>query len=212
MSRLSDLYKAMETLRKEGVSTEDLEQKVGKLEVEIIQKEILPVVRDNIAPALKQVQRELVLVVDYLPGQPISVHLSRKRNITEFISDAVEILPDPAVEHKVGKEHEKQTKRAQKKGLCITYPSGEVLQMSKASDTLTEFIRRVGYQKVRALEIKVDRINLVSNSKDSKYSAEQHEVAKGWYVNTHSNNETKLRQINKISKALGIDVKAELIK
>ena len=35
MSRLSDLYKAMETLRKEGVSTDDLEQKVGELEEEI---------------------------------------------------------------------------------------------------------------------------------------------------------------------------------
>ena len=40
MSRLSDLYKAMETLRKEGVSTEDLEQKVGSLEEDIIKKEI----------------------------------------------------------------------------------------------------------------------------------------------------------------------------
>ena len=35
MSRLSDLYKAMETLRKEGGSTDDLEQKVGELEEEI---------------------------------------------------------------------------------------------------------------------------------------------------------------------------------
>ena len=41
MSRLNDLYKAMETLRKEGASTEDLEQKVGSLEEDIIKKEIL---------------------------------------------------------------------------------------------------------------------------------------------------------------------------
>ena len=48
MSRLSDLYKAMETLRKEGVSTEDLEQKVGSLEEDIIKKEIRPVVTQTI--------------------------------------------------------------------------------------------------------------------------------------------------------------------
>lgn len=36
MSRLSDLYKAMETLRKEGVSTDDLEEIVSSLEEDII--------------------------------------------------------------------------------------------------------------------------------------------------------------------------------
>jgi len=96
MSRLSDLYKAMETLRKEGVSTDDLEQKVGELKEEIIKKEILPVVTETIAPALKQAQRELVLVVDYNPNSPISVHLSRKTNITALL-DAKIMEIDPQV-------------------------------------------------------------------------------------------------------------------
>lgn len=39
MSRLSDLYKAMETLRKEGLSlNEDLERQVSELEENIINK------------------------------------------------------------------------------------------------------------------------------------------------------------------------------
>ena len=42
MSRLSDLYKAMETLRKEGLPVnEDLEQKANEIEEEIIKKDIL---------------------------------------------------------------------------------------------------------------------------------------------------------------------------
>ena len=54
MSRLSDLYKAMETLRKEGLSlNEDLEKQVSDLEENIIKKEILPIVTETIAPALK---------------------------------------------------------------------------------------------------------------------------------------------------------------
>ena len=64
MSRLDDLYKAMETLRKEGLPVDDLEQKVNKLEEEIIKKEILPMLTKTIEPVLKPVQRELVLVVD----------------------------------------------------------------------------------------------------------------------------------------------------
>lgn len=61
MSRLDDLYKAMETLRKEGLPVnDDLEQKASELEEEIIKKEILPVLTKTIEPALKPVQRELV--------------------------------------------------------------------------------------------------------------------------------------------------------
>ena len=51
MSRLGDLYKAMETLRKEGLSlNEDLERQVSELEEDIIKKEILPVVTETIEP------------------------------------------------------------------------------------------------------------------------------------------------------------------
>ena len=77
MGRLSKLYEAIETLRKEGVSTDGLEAKVNQAEEEIIKKEILPIVTKSIAPALKEVQRELVLVVDYMPNEDISVHLTR---------------------------------------------------------------------------------------------------------------------------------------
>lgn len=69
MSRLSDLYKAMETLRKEGLSlNEDLEHQVTELEENIIKKEILPTVRETIAPALKQMKREFVIVIEYKSG------------------------------------------------------------------------------------------------------------------------------------------------
>lgn len=213
MLRLNDLYKAMETLRREGLSlSEDLEKQVNELEENIVKKEILPIVTENIAPALKQVQRELVLVVDYVPGAPISVHLSRKRNFAAGITDAKEILPAPQVMHASNKGHKVQSKKSRRKGLVIEYPNGEILQMSKAGDTLTEFIRRVGYQKVRALGISIYRMNLVSNTIDKKHEANQHQVASGWFVNTHSNGETKVRQIQRISDALHLGIKVELIK
>ena len=100
MSRLSKLYEAMETLRKEGLPVnEDLERKASELEEEIIKKEILPVLSKTIEPALQPVQRELVLVVDYVPGRPLSVHLSRKRNFAADLTDAKEMVLDPEVVH-----------------------------------------------------------------------------------------------------------------
>ncbi len=71
MSRLVDLYKAMETLRKEGLSLNAyLDRQVSDQDGYIIKKEILPIVTETITLAMKQVQRELV-VVDYHVGQNI---------------------------------------------------------------------------------------------------------------------------------------------
>ena len=203
MSRLSDLYKAMETLRKEGLSlNEDLEKQVSELEENIIKKEILPIVTETIAPALKQVQRELVLVVDYVPGMPISVHLSRKRNFAAGISDAKEILPDPQVEHReVGSIGQ----------MRIVFSDGQIIQEDLAAETFRQFVMKVGPEKVRALGMKQNRVPLVSNTLDKKYQSSQKSVGGGWYLITCSNTQTKKRDIERIAKALGIQLRVEII-
>lgn len=145
MSRLSDLYKAMETLRKEGLPVgEDLEKEANELEEEIIKKEILPVLSKTIEPALQPVKRELVLVVDYVPGQPLSVHLSRKRNFAAELTDAKEMVLDPEVVHQ-----ERNTLREDKRGrgpardLSVYFPDGTVIAEKTAADTLEAFVDTV---------------------------------------------------------------------
>ena len=59
-------------------------QQVEELEEEIIKEEILPALSSDIAPRLNPIQRDLVLVVEYHPGEPISVALSRKAKISEM--------------------------------------------------------------------------------------------------------------------------------
>lgn len=212
MSRLSDLYKAMETLRREGLSlNEDLEKQVNELEENIIKKEILPIVTESIAPALKQVQRELVLVVDYVPGSPISVHLSRKRNFTAAISDAKEILPDPQVEHKeIGKTSSKGN-IAPATRLRITLSDGRVIQESQAAETFRQFVIMVGPERVRSLGMTQCKVPLISNTLDSKYKRAQKPVGNGWYLMTNSNTQTKKRDIERIAKELGIKLRVEII-
>lgn len=173
MSRLSDLYKAMETLRKEGLPVdENLEKKANELEEDIIKKEILPVLSKTIEPALQPVKRELVLVVDYIPGQPLSVHLSRKRNFTAEI-DAKEILPDPEVEHKeIGKTVNKTVKQPVTR-LRIIFEDGSVIQERNAAESLIAFVRRVGVERVRSLGIKQCKIPLVSNTIDKNMEVDK---------------------------------------
>lgn len=212
MSRLSDLYKAMETLRREGLSlNEDLEKQVNELEENIIKKEILPIVTETIAPALKQVQRELVLVVDYVPGVPISVHLSRKRNFTAGITDAKEIFPDPQIEHKeLGKTSPKGD-IAPATRLRITLAGGRVIQESQAAETFRQFVMMVGPELVRSLGMTQCKVPLISNTLDSKYKRAQKPVGNGWYLMTNSNTLTKKREIEHIAKELGIKLKVEIV-
>lgn len=213
MSRLGDLYKAMETLRKEGLSlNEDLERQVSELEEDIIKKEILPVVTETIEPALKQVQRDLVLVVDYHPGMPISVSLSRKTNITKLI-DAKKLEADPEVEHKeFGPRKNRTSKIAPKTGLCVYRKNGTIIQEHDAATTFTSAIIEAGLVKVRELGLKFCRVNLVSTTKDKKYGKAQREAAPGLYVLTHSSTKDKKKMLDKINTALKIGWKVEIVK
>ena len=96
MTSLKKLYEAMQTLREAGLSiSQDMEKQINALEEDIIKKDILPVIKEAIEPALKDVQREIVLVVDYKPDEPISVSLSRKTNVNKLIS-ATPIIATPS--------------------------------------------------------------------------------------------------------------------
>lgn len=211
MSRLSDLYKAMETLRKEGLPVnEDLERKANELEEEIIKKEILPVLSKTIEPALQPVQRELVLVVDYVPGNPLSVHLSRKRNFTAEI-DAKEIFPDPEVEHKeIGKTGPKEVENPVTR-LRITFADGSVIQERNAAESFVTFVRRVGVERVRSLGLKQCKIPLVSNTLDKKYGDKQKSLGNGWYLMTNTSTQSKRKDIEFIANAFNINIKVDII-
>lgn len=195
MSKLSTLYTAMEKLRSVGVPIdEDLERKVSKAEEDIIKEEILPVLEQKIEPALQEVKRKLVLVVDYKPGEPISVALSRKVKIGD-ISDAHPITAnapardsDPTHEARptgdaetaedVGRpvvSNERSEEAAEPheptrqvlnptKGLRVTFPDGHTICMSKAIDTFKAALKRIGFERVSGICIKHAGYNLVSRT------------------------------------------------
>ena len=128
MLTLSKLYITMENLRKLNLPIDErLKQEAAKLEEDLIRTEILPTLTEKIEPALAQVQRELVLVVDYVPGAPLKVSLSRKRNITDVLTDAVEIKPDPVVEHTEKKKGGKKVVTNPRTRLKITMPDGSFM-------------------------------------------------------------------------------------
>lgn len=127
MTKLETLYASIKGLEKVGLTlTDEMLKKADELEEQLIKAEVLPTLSKDIEPRLSQIQRELVLVVEYKPGEPISVALSRKTNIAELL-EAKRLEPDPQVEHKeFGPRTTKQEKKAPDTGLCViveTVPS-----------------------------------------------------------------------------------------
>lgn len=211
MSNLQDLYKAIETLRKNNIPIDDnLSKRLDEAEEQIIRDEILPIIGKNIEPTLRQIQRKLVLVVDYDPSAPISVRMTRKRVITdETETKKYPLLPiEKPASIKKQKPHvivNPQTR------LKVSFPDGVVLQDKNATTTLLMAIEKIGPERVAGLGISVDKANLVSKTPSTALgNGEWHQV-NDWYVNTHSNTRGKAAQLKKISKRLQLNLKIEIV-
>lgn len=212
MTKLEKLYASIKGLQELGLPLNDETLKAADdLEEQLIKTEILPAMSKDIEPRLSQIQRELVLVVEYKPGTPIRVALSRKTNIAELL-DAKILEQDPQAEHKEGKKHEKPIERINGKTILrVTFPDGTVIADKKAKITFAETIKRIGLMKVRNLGISFCHVPIISNTLDKKYGQAQIPVGDGLYVMTHSSTHDKKKQLDKIAKELGVKLKVEEI-
>lgn len=209
MTKLQKLYSTIQNLKELGLELgDDLLKQTAELEQEIIKKEILPVVSEKIEPIINQIQRELVLVVDYVPNEPLSVRISRKRNFTDQM-ETIEIIPDPKVDNNIRTIKRNSPTKSAKTNLRVTLPNGKVIENRFAYETLQEVVILAGVEKVRSLGIIQCGVPLISNTQDNFYN--QKEIGKGLYLITHSSTGQKRQQIEKISDALHLNLKVEII-
>lgn len=212
MSKLSKLYELRRLSQEFGMEwTEKQERQLEAEEEHLIKNEVFPVVSKSIEPALSQVERELVLVVDYVPGTPLKVSLSRKRNLFDALEDVVEIKPDPEVEHTEKKKGGKKVVTNPRTRLRITMPDGLIIEERTAWQSLQKFILRVGVERVRAVGLIANKIPLVSNTVDKKYKTAQKPLGNGWLLMTCSDTATKRKQILAIAEALGLSINVEIV-
>ncbi len=220
MSRLSDLYKAMETLRKEGLSlNDDLEKQISDLEETIIRTEILPAISKDIEPRLEPIRRDLVLVVEYKPGQPVSVALSRKTKISEIV-DAKTLTPKESIPVKSDEKplkpeaHDPQRHiENPTKGLRVKFADGTVVWSRTAVDTFITALSRIGFEKISKLDITHAGYPLVGRKKRpvSKRHIWQHD-ADGWFIYTNISNKTKIEDLQTISETFNLNLEIEEVK
>ena len=96
-------------------------------------------------------------MVEYNPGEPVSVALSRKTKISEIV-DAKPIVANPQKVSKpvksdeaylVAEPHEPiKTVTNHTKGLRVIFPDGTVVCNKTAIDTEIDVFRRIGFERV----------------------------------------------------------------
>ncbi len=218
MTKLEKLYSIIENSRDVGVKLpKGVLQQVEELEEGIIKEEILPALSGDIAPRLEPIKRDLVLVVEYHPGEPISVALSRKAKISEIMgaktltpksSTPVKSTDEPeVVEPHEPKKHVENTT----KGMRVTFPDGTVIWHRQAIDTFVETLRKIGLERIPEVGIEHGNgFNLVSREKRPPVPGRiwQHECD-GWYIYSNISNGAKKEDLQRISAYYHLGLKIE---
>ena len=222
---LEKLYSIIENSKDlELELTAELIRKINETEESIIREEILPIIGKDIEPTLSQIKRDLVLVVEYHPGEPISVALSRKMKINQ-ITDAKTITPTTSkAEEPIAKDKTvvapkpktetspKQVKNASK-GLRVRFPNGTIVCHNKAIDTYKEVLCRIGLQRVHNLGLTHAGYNLVGKKQrqsDKSPMMWQHKVG-DWYIYVNLSNGRKMHCLKAISDELHLGLRIDVV-
>ncbi len=208
-TNLEKLYTSIETLTGMGIDLPDeVLKQTAELEEQLIRKEVLPAIRDNIEPSLRQIHREMTLVVDYRPEEPISVRISRKRDLSD-LSEATLLTPDEVPGIKRRSPQQRTGQRRPNTKLKVTTGDGRVLYDTKdATNTFCDVLEYIGLMRVRQLELMPSGINLVSTSKDE--NRQQRKIG-DFYIFTNRSTDDKAKMLRDISNRLHLGLKVEVV-
>ena len=225
MGKIHEYYALVDKLEAmfQGKLTEKQSKLLEELEDSLIAEEILPAISESVAPVLDILRRHLTLVVDYDPQAGIIVKTTRgevvvKENTAKKyeIPKTHKVVKVAEAQHVEEKEDEpqksKKIKRSPNTGLCVWLPNGDFIQAKKANLTMVEAVKWAGVETVAALGLPHDGDYLVSKNEHPKYAGEQQSLSNGYLLNTHSSTMTKKQQLEKISKALNLGWKVEIVK
>jgi hypothetical protein len=210
MTKLEKLYNAIQELKELGVKLPDeLIEETNRVEEEIIQKEVIPALSDAIDPIISQIQRELLLIVEYIPDEPLQVKMTRKRSFKFSEEEEKSVTKRKEFKKESSYTISPHTK-SKKTNLAVTFPDGTIIKNRFAWKTLCDAIEKAGAEKVAKLGIRQSGIDLVSKVEDDYY--QQHRIKGGYLVLTHSSTEMKRNHIEYISQKLGLNMKVKIFK
>jgi hypothetical protein len=202
MTKLEELYQAIQTLNNLGAKLpESLIEQTNQIEENIIKNDIIPALADTIEPVIQQIKRDIMLIVDYKPNEPLSVRIAKKKST---------LIPQeqdmPQHEEKIERAF---ANKAPKTGLGVEFPDGEIIAERYAYETLIESIKKIGWERVRDLNIIQNKLPFISNKKPK--DTDTHEIIRGVWCITHSSTKRKKEILDYISEQFGINLKVEIV-
>ena len=221
MSKIQDYYDFIDKFK--GDLKPRLQTELEQLEDSLIAEEILPAISESVTPVLDILRRHLTLVVDYDPQAGIIVKTTRGEVVVKENTAKKYEIPkthkvvkvaeaQPVEENEDEPQKSKKIKRSPKTGLCVWLPNGDFIQAKKANLTMAEAVKWAGVETVASLGFPHDGDYLLSKKEHPKYAGEQQSLPNGYLLNTHSSTKTKKLQLEKISMALNLGWKVEIVK
>lgn len=209
MTKLQKLYSSIESLKELGVKLPaELIEETNRVEEEIIKKEVIPTLEKEISPIISQIQRELVLVIDYIPEEPLQVRLTRKRSL-KLTEEEEKIFEKNESTRKETSYTITPHTKSKKTNLQVIFPDGTIISNHSTSDTLLQTIDKIGAEKVRKLQIRQSGVDLVAEEEDAFYR--QDKTKDGYWLITHSSTAVKKKVLDEISERLGLELKVEIV-
>lgn len=209
MNKLEALYSAIENFQKLGVKIDEKTiESTLSVEESIIRAEMIPAMSNAIIPIISQIQRELVLVIEYSPDKPIELKMTRKRSF-KLTEEEESIITQRKEFKKEVKYTLKSHTKSPKTNLLVSFPTGVKIKNKLAMNTFCEVIEKIGLQKVEKLNIRSCGSNLVSKIKDPTYR--QKKFKNGYYIITQTSTNQKKKHLELISKKLNLNLTVEII-
>lgn len=209
MNKLETLYNAIENFKTLGVKIDEKTiESTLSVEESIIRSEMIPAMSNAIIPIISQIQRELVLVIEYSPDKPIELKMTRKRSF-KLTEEEESIITQRKEFKKEVKYTLKSHTKSPKTNLLVSFPTGEKIKNKLAMNTFCEVIEKIGLQKVEKLNIRSCGSNLVSKIKSPTYR--QKKLKNGYYIITQTSTNQKKKHLELISKKLNLNLTVEII-
>lgn len=212
---LQDLYDIIEKSKRWGLALgEDFIRQINEAEENIIREQILPIIGLDIEPTLSHIQRNLVLVVEYQPGEPVKVALSRKTNISQIV-DAKPIVAKPyklsipvtggAPAQAMELHEPTKTIKNHTKGLKVTFPDGTIVCHKTAIETEIDVFRRIGFERVSKVGLMKAGWPVVGRKQRPIENGHvwQHQ-ASGWFIYSNTSNSQKKADLQAVSDYYGL--------
>ena len=93
----------------------------------------------------------------------------------------------------------------------VTFPDGTQICLPNVADTMVEVIRKIGFKRVRLLNLQMYGFPIVSSTQHKHEKYNWSDAGSGVFVCTHSNTENKLSQLNEINDDLSLGLRVEKV-